>query len=48
MLEGIKSQFVLNLIFKNLPEVTSLKLWKYNKKLQERIRLSINDYKKYN
>jgi len=47
-LNGIKSQFILILIFKNIPEVTFLKLCKYNKKLQERIGLSINDYKKYN
>ena len=47
MLENIKSSFILKVIFNVLTERKKLEILRYNKKFQNRIYLSIVDYKKY-
>ena len=47
MLE-IKSKFVIKKITKNLAQKRLLQLMKYNKKIQEKLDISINDYREYN
>ena len=42
----IKSKYILKKIFYNIKEYKYLKIIKYNKKLQNRLNISINDYKK--
>ena len=44
----IRSNFILKNIFKNLPQKTFLGIIKYNKSLQNKLSISINDYKDYN
>ena len=47
-LENIKSNLILKKIFDELSKNNSLKIIKYNKKIQKRLNLSIKDYKEYN
>ena len=47
MLE-IKSKIILKKIFKNIENKIWLKTIKYNKNLQNKLDISIEDYKKYN
>ena len=43
----IKSNHILSKIFNNIQKKKSLEIIKYNKKLQNRFKLSIEDYKEY-
>ena len=47
MLDNIKSSYILKELFKYVNEYKKLKLLNYNKTIQQRINLSIEDYKKY-
>ena len=44
---NIKSNIILKKIFDNMEKNKSLEIMKYNKKLQKRLNLSINDFKEY-
>ena len=44
MLEKIRSSYILNIFFKYIDEKQKLKLVKYNKNLQEKIKISIINY----
>ena len=46
-LEKIKSNYILGKIYKNVVKVKLLVLIKYNKRLQNRLDKTLNDYKKY-
>ena len=41
----IKSKIIMNKILSNLIEIKKLKLIKYNKNIQKRLNININDYK---
>ena len=43
----IKSKFIMKKIFTNMKEIKKLDIIRFNKKLQKRLNLSINDYIKY-
>ena len=45
--ENIKSKFILKKIFNNLNKKNLLKITKYNKNIQKRIDININEYKEY-
>ena len=45
MLENIKSSFFIKIIFSFLDNKTKLKLMKYNKSLQNKIDISLINYK---
>ena len=47
MLEGIKSKYILNRVFKYISKGTFLKLLSYNKKMQKKLELGIEDFKKF-
>ena len=47
ILENIKSRYILSKIYNNIPIKKKLGIVKYNKKVQNRLNLSIKDYKKY-
>ena len=47
LLHNIKSKYILQQIFKNLEYEKKLKIIKYNKKLQEKLNVNVNDYEKY-
>ena len=46
-LKNIKSYYIIKAIFDLMKKNKSLKIMKYNKKLQKILNLSINDYKEY-
>ena len=46
-LSNVKSKYILSKIFKNMNKNKSLEIVKYNKKIQNRLNLSIQDYKEY-
>ena len=46
-LDNIKSNYLLKIIFDSFPKYRALSLIKYNKKLQNRLNLSIKEYKEY-
>ena len=46
-LNNLKSNYILKTIFDIMKENKSLEIVKYNKKLQKKLNLSINDYKEY-
>ena len=46
-LNNLKSNYILKTIFDIVKENKSLEIVKYNKKLQKKLNLSINDYKEY-
>ena len=46
-LKKIKSNYFLERIFNNILKKNSLEIVKYNKNIQNRINLSIKDYKDY-
>ena len=46
-LENLKSDYFLRRIFEYINRNKSLEIIKYNKRLQKRLNLSINDYKEY-
>ena len=45
--ENLKSNFIFKKILEYMKKNKSLEIIKYNKKLQKRLNLSINDYKEY-
>ena len=45
--KNLKSDYFLNKVFDIIKRNKSLEIVKYNEKLQERLNLSINDYKEY-
>ena len=47
ILENIKSELIQRIILNNLQKKKSLELIKYNKRLQDKLNLSLNDYKEY-
>ena len=47
ILNKIRSNYILKKIYINLNKKTSLELIKYNKKLQQRLNIELNDYKNY-
>jgi len=47
MLQDIKSDFVLNIIFKNISNKLKLKIIKHNKNLFQRLNITIEDFKIY-
>ena len=47
LLKNIKSKYILKQILNNLDMTRLLKLVKYNKKIQERLNIDINNYQEY-
>ena len=47
IIENIKSKYILSKIYDNIPKKKKLEIVKYNKKIQNRLNLSIKDYKEY-
>ena len=45
--EKLKSNYILKRIFNNLKKNKLLEIAKYNKELQKRLNLNINEYKEY-
>ena len=45
--EKIKSDYFLQKLYDNMPKKKKLAIVKYNKKIQNRINLSVKDYKEY-
>ena len=45
--ENIKSRYILSKIFGNMTKKKKLEIVKYNKRIQNRINLSVKDYKEY-
>ena len=46
-LQKLKSDFFLRKIINNIKQNKSLEIMKYNKKLQKRLNININNYKEY-
>ena len=46
-IENIKNRYILSKIYANIPKKKKLEIVKYNKKLQNRLNLSIKDYQEY-
>ena len=46
-LDNLKSKYILSKILDNLSKNKSLEIIKYNKKIQNRLNLSIKDYKEF-
>ena len=46
-IENIKSDFFLEKLYDNIQKKKKLEIVKYNKKIQNRVKLSIKDYKEY-
>ena len=47
IIDNIKSRYILSKIYDNMTKKKKLQIVKYNKKIQNRINLSVNDYKEY-
>ena len=47
IIENIKSRYILSKIYNNIPKKKKLAIVKYNKRIQNRLNLSIKDYKEY-
>ena len=47
IIEGIKSRYILSKIYNIIPKKKKLAIVKYNKRIQNRLNLSIKDYKEY-
>ena len=47
IIENINSKYILSKIYDNMTIKKKLEIVKYNKKIQNRINLSVNDYKEY-
>jgi len=47
IIENIKSRYILSKIYDNMPKKKKLEIVKYNKRIQNRLNLSIKDYKEY-
>ena len=47
MFENLKSKYILQILFDNLNKKELLYIIKYNKNIQNRININVNDYKTY-
>ena len=47
LIYNIKSDYILRYIFENLSEKRNLKIVRHNKQIQEKLEITIKDYKKY-
>ena len=47
IIENIKSRYILSKIYENMTKKKKLEIVKYNKKIQNRINLSVKNYKEY-
>ena len=47
ILENIKSRYILSKIYDNMTKKKKLEIVKYNKRMQNRMNLSVKDYKEY-
>ena len=47
IIENIKSRYILSKIYNNMTKKKKLEIIKYNKKIQNRLNLDVNDYKEY-
>ena len=47
IIDNIKSRYILSKIYNNMTKKKKLKIVKYNKKIQNRLNLSVNDYEEY-
>ena len=47
IIENIKSRYILSKIYDNMTKKKKLQIVKYNKRIQNRLNLSIKDYKEY-
>ena len=47
IIENIKSRYILSKIYNNMTKKKKLEIVKYNKRIQNRLNLSIQDYKEY-
>ena len=47
ILENIKSRYILSKIYDNMIKKKKLQIVKYNKRIQNRLNLDVNDYKEY-
>ena len=47
LLKDLKSKYIIEQIFDNLPKGKSLIIIKYNKKIKDRMNINIKDYKDY-
>ena len=47
MIEGIKSEYILRKVFKYIPEGIYLRILNHNKKLQNKLNIVLNDFKRY-
>ena len=45
--DSLKSDYFLQKLYDNMPKKKKLEIVKYNKKIQNRINLSVKDYKEY-
>ena len=45
IIENIKSRYILSKIYNNMTKIKKLVIVKYNKKIQNRLNLNVNDYK---
>ena len=46
-IENIKSRYILSKIYDNLTTKKKFQIVKYNKRIQNRLNLDVNDYKEY-
>ena len=47
IIDNIKSRLILSKIIDNMPKKIKLEIVRYNKKIQNILNLSVNDYKEY-
>ena len=47
ILDNLKSDYLLKILYDNIPKKLKFEIIKYNKKLQNKLNLSIQDYKVY-
>ena len=47
IIENIKSRYILSKIYNNMAKKKKLEIVKYNKRIQNRINLSVKNYKEY-
>ena len=45
IIENIKSRYILSKIYNNMTKIKKLVIVQYNKKIQNRLNLNVNDYK---
>ena len=47
IIENIKSRYILSKIYDNITKKKKLEIFKYNKRIQNRINFGVKDYKEY-